>query len=226
VADPINDDIRAEIKGLFVGDRTLGDSFAPPLLFVLVNAIWTLGVAAGAAVAAGVGVAAWRIHKGQQIVYAAAGIGAVGFAAFLALRTGRAESYFIPGIVSTLVWAAAALVSIVVRRPLAAWSSWAYRRWPIAWYWRDDVRPAYSVVSWIWLGYFIVRGVVSGWLFLEERPEALAIFKSLTSWPTILPLLIVSYRVGVIRRERLGGPNIDEHRAGASPPYEGGQRGF
>ena len=222
----INDDIREEIRSLFVGDRTLGDSFAPPLLFVLANVIWSLGPAAGVAIAAGVGVAAWRIRKGQQVVYALAGIGAVGFAAFLALRSGRAESYFLPGILSALGWAAVALVSIAVRKPLAAWSSWAYRRWPLDWYWRSDVRPAYTAVSWIWFGYFLVRGLVSGWLFIEEQPEALAVFKSLSSWPTILPLLIVSYRLGVTRRERLGGPNVVVHVAGAEPPYEGNQRGF
>jgi hypothetical protein len=226
VSTTINDDIREEIRSLFVGDRTLGDSFAPPLLFVLANAIWSLGPAAGVAIAAGVGVAAWRIRKGQQVVYALAGIGAVGFAAFLALRSGRAESYFLPGILSALGWAAVALVSIAVRKPLAAWSSWAYRRWPLDWYWRSDIRPAYTAVSWIWFGYFLVRGLVSGWLFIEEQPEALAVFKSLSSWPTILPLLIVSYRLGVTRRERLGGPNVDEHVAGAEPPYEGNQRGF
>jgi hypothetical protein len=226
VTDTLNDDIRAEIKGLFVGDRTLGDSFAPPLLFVMANAIWSLGVAAAVAVTAGVCVAAWRVRKGQQIVYAAGGILAVGFAAFLALRSGRAESYFLPGILGTLAMAALTLVSIGARRPLAAWSSWAYRRWPLDWYFRDDVRPAYTAVSWIWFGYFVVRGGVQAWLFIMEQPEALAVFKSLTSWPTILPLLIISYRLGVTRRERLAGPNLDEHHRGVRPPFQGGQRGF
>ena len=224
--DTLNDDIRAEITALFVGDRTLGDSFAPPLLFVAANALWGLGPAAGAAGFAGVAVAAWRVRRGQNVGYAVAGIGAVAFAALLALRSGRAESYFLPGIVSAFAWAAAALVSILVRRPLAGWSSWAYRRWPLAWYWRDDVRPAYTRVSWIWLGYFAVRGGASWWLYAEGRPEALAVFKTMTSWPTILPLLILSYRVGVAHRERLGGPSVDEHVAGAPPPYEGRQRGF
>jgi hypothetical protein len=226
VTDTLNDDIRAEIKSLFVGDRTLGDSFAPPLLFVMANAVWSLGVAATVAIVAGAGVAAWRVRKGQQIVYAAGGIVAVAFAAFLALRSGRAESYFLPGIIGALAMALLTLVSIVARRPLAAWSSWAYRRWPLDWYFRDDVRPAYTVVSWIWFGYFAVRGLVQGWLFVMEQPEALAVFKSLTSWPTILPLLIISYRLGVTRRARLAGPNLDEHREGAVPPYRGGQRGF
>lgn len=222
----VNDDIREEIKSLFVGDRTLGDSFAPPLLFVAANAVWSLGPAATIAIAAGTVVAAWRVRKGQQIIYALSGIVAVAFAAFLALRSGRAESYFLPGIVSTLAYAGGTLLSILFKRPLSGWTSWAYRQWPREWYWRDDVRPAYSHVSWYWFAYFVVRGGVSAWLFAIEQPEVLAIWKSVTSWPTLLPLFYLTYRVGVQKRDALGGPNVDEYLAGAEPPYAGGQRRF
>lgn len=226
MGNTVNEDIREEIRDLFVGERTLGDSFAPPLLFVLVNALWSVGWAASIAIAAGVIVAAWRVRRGQQLIYALAGIVAVAFAAFLAVRSGRAEDYFLPGIVSSLGWAMATVASILFRRPLAAWTSWVYRRWPLRWYWRDDVRPAYSYVSWYWLVYFVVRGGISLWLYVVEMPEILALWKTLTSWPTILPLLYLSYRVGVARRDALGGPNIEEFRAGAAPPFEGSQRRF
>lgn len=226
MSDTVNDDIREEITSLFVGDRTLGDSFAPPLLFVLVNALGSLGLAAGVAIAAGVLVALWRVRKGQQVTYAVAGIVGVAFAAFLAVRSGRAENYFLPGIVSALAYAVGTLLSILGKRPLSGWTSWAYRSWPIEWYWRDDVRPAYSFVSWFWFGYFLVRGGVSGWLFLIEQPELLAIWKTLTSWPTLLPLLYFTYRIGITRRDALNGPNVDEYLAGAQPPYTGGQRRF
>jgi hypothetical protein len=222
----LNQEIRDEISGLFVGERTLGDSFAPPLLFVAANALWTLEVAAAIAIASGVLVALWRVRRGQKIVYALAGIGGVAFAAFLALRSGRAESYFLPGILSTFAYAAGTLISILVKRPLSGWTGWAYRRWPLDWFWRDDVRPAYSHASWYWFWYFAIRGTVSLWLFTVEQVELLAVWKTITSWPTILPLFYLSYRAGVKKREALGGPNIEEHLAGAEPPYVGGQRGF
>jgi hypothetical protein len=226
MASTVNEDIREEISSLFIGDRTLGDSFAPPLLFVAANAFGSLGVAATVAVVSGVLVALWRLRKGQQAVYALAGIGAVAFAAFLAVRSGRAESYFLPGIVAALGWAGAALVSILLKRPLAGWTSWAFRKWPRDWYWRDDVRPAYSRVSWLWFWYFAIRGLVQAWMFAAEQPEILAVWKTITSWPTILPLLYLSYRVGITKRDSLGGPTIEEHLAGAAPPYAGGQRRF
>lgn len=226
MTDTVHDDIREELKGLFVGDRTLGDSFAPPLLFVAVNALMGLGPAAAVAIAAGTAVALWRIRKGQQIIYAVAGIVGVAFAAFLAVRSGRAETYFLPGIISTIAYAAGTLISILIKRPLSGWTSWAYRSWPRDWYWRDDIRPAYSYVSWFWFGYFVVRGGGSAWLFALEQPELLAIYKTVTSWPTILPLFYFTYKVGVHKRDQLGGPNVEEYLAGAKPPYVGGQRRF
>jgi hypothetical protein len=226
MAGLVHEDLREDLRSLFVGERTLGDSFLPPILFVAANAIWSLGWAALAAVAAGVFVGAWRVRKGQQIVYALGGIAAVGFAAFLSVRSGRAETYFLPGIVAAAAWAAIALVSVLVRRPLAAWSSWAFRRWPLPWYWRDDVRPAYSQVTWIWVGYFAVRFLLQWWLFAQGRPELLATAKLATSWPTIIPLLVLSYRVGLAKRRTLRGPSVAEFTSGAPPPFVGGQRGF
>ena len=157
----VHDDIQDEIRSLFVGDRTLGDSFAPPLLFVIANALWGLSTAATIAIVAGVLVAVWRVRRGQKGVYAMAGIFGVAFAVFLALRSGRAESYFLPGIVSTVIYAGGTLISILVKRRLSGWSGCAYRGWPREWLWRDDVRPAYSHVSWYWFWYFAIRGGVS-----------------------------------------------------------------
>lgn len=222
----VRDDVKEDLRSLFVGDRTIGDSFPAPIAFVAVNAWQGLGAATIAALVVGAVVAAWRVRKGQQVVYALGGILAIGFAALIALRSGRAEGYFLPGIVSAFAWAAIAVVSLLVRRPLAAWSSWLFRRWPLHWYWRPDVRPAYAAVTVIWAAFFALRGAIQWLLYVQEQPELLAAAKLATSWPTILPLLVVSYIYGNRKLSRLGGPNTEEFAAGASPPYAGSQRGF
>ncbi len=219
-------DLREDLRGLFVGERTIGDSFLAPIAFVAVNAMSGLGPATAAALAVGAGVALWRVRKGQKVSYAVGGILGIGFAAFLALRSGRAESFFLPGIIGTALLAAASVLSLIARRPLAAWSSWAQRKWPLAWYWRPDVRPAYTVVTAIWAAYFAARAGLQWYLYLAERPEALAAARILTSWPTILPLLIVTYVYGNRYLTRLGGPTVAEFQSGFSGPFTGGQRGF
>ena len=222
----LREDISNDLRGLFVGERTIGDSFLAPLVFVGVNAFAGIGRAAIAALAVGALVALWRVRRGQQAGYALGGVVAIGFAAVLALRSGRAESYFLPGIVGAAASAVGGLVSVIARRPLAAWSSSLYRQWPIDWYWRDDVRPAYTRVTWIWIGYFVLRAGVQWVFFSQERPEALAAAKVVTSWPLIIPLLIASYAIGNRTLHRLGGPTVAEFEAGSEPPFAGGQRGF
>ena len=209
-----------------MGERTIGDSFPAPIVFVTVNALVGLVPAVVAAILVGTLVALWRVKKGQKVSYAVGGILGIGFAALLALRSGRAESFFLPGIVGTALLAAASILSLIARRPLAAWSSWAQRKWPLAWYWRPDVRPAYTVVTAIWAAYFAARAGVQWYLYLAERPEALAAARILTSWPTILPLLIVTYVYGNRYLNRLGGPTVAEFQSGFSGPFTGGQRGF
>lgn len=222
----LRDDIRDDLRGLFVGDRTIGDSFLAPVVFVAANALSSLGPAAVASLLVGGAVAGWRIRKGQKPFYAFGGIIAIAFAAALALRSGRAESYFLPGIVGAAAGAVGGLLSVAARRPLAAWSSWFYRQWPLEWYWRPDVRPAYTMVTWVWITFFAVRAAVQGVLFAQERPELLAAAKVLTSWPLIIPLLIASYMYGNRKLHRLGGPNVEEYQEGTQPPYTGQQRGF
>lgn len=219
-------DLREDLRGLFVGERTIGDSFPAPIVFVTVNALVGLVPAVVAAIFVGALVALWRVKKGQKVSYAVGGILGIGFAAVLALRSGRAESFFLPGIIGTALLAVASILSLIARRPLAAWSSWAQRKWPLSWYWRPDVRPAYTVVTAIWAAYFAARAGVQWYLYLAERPEALAAARILTSWPTILPLLIVTYVYGNRYLNRLGGPTVAEFQSGFSGPFTGGQRGF
>ena len=48
----------------------------------------------------------------------------------------------------------------------------------------------------------------------------------LTGWPATILLLIASYLYGTWRLRKLGGPSVEEFKAGTEPPWEGQQRGF
>lgn len=220
------DDLKGELRDLFTGERTVGDSFPAPIAFVATNAFVGIGAAAVAALIVGGLIAAWRVRRGQQVTYALGGIVAIGFAVVLALRSGRAESYFLPGIVGASAAAVGCFVSVAIGRPLAAYSSWFLRRWPIEWYFRNDVRPAYTVVTIVWGVFFAARGGVQWLLFDRGEPELLAAAKLVTSWPLILPVIVGTYLWGNHKLHTLGGPNVEEYAAGAEPPYEGQQRGF
>ena len=215
-----------ELKGLFTGPRTVGDSVIPPLVFAVANAAGGIPVAVAASLLVGIGFVVYRVSKGRPTIWALGGLGAVGFALALAVRSGRAESFFLPGILSQAAYAALALVSIVVRRPMTAWMSYMFRGWPLEWFWRRDVRPAYTETTWLWVIYFTGRAGAQWYLYSEGRTALLATVKVVTSWPTLVFVLVGTYVYGNRRLHRLGGPSVDEFTAGAEPPFKGGQVGF
>ncbi len=221
----LRDDIVRDLRDVFGGQRSFGDAIAPPLAFVITDQLASITVAAIVAVSIGSLIAAVRVRRGTPTTSAMAGLAGVAIAAALAVRTGRSEDFFLPTILSTAAFGVGTLASMLARRPMAAWASHFLRRWPIDWYWRHDVRPAYTAVSAIWLTYYVGRATLTWWLWAEANTTALAVTRVVLSWPTMIPLLIVSYVFGNRRLHRLGGPTVDEFETGSPPPF-GRQRGF
>lgn len=214
----------AELKVFFSGPRPVGDSAVPPLVFVATNAAFGIRPAAVAAIGVAAALMALRIWQGRPAVYAMGGVIGVAFAAYLALRSDQAEEYFLPGIISNAFWTAVAVVSMVIRRPMMAFTSWAFHRWPLQWYWLPNVRPAYTEVTAAWALFFAGRGYVQFRLFEGGDVAALGIVKVGTGLPAVLLLVIGTYLYGTWRLERLGAPTVDEYSDGL---VQGGvHRGF
>lgn len=215
-----------EIREFFGGGTPYADSILPPVAFVALNAWRSVETAAIGALAVAVGILLYRIFTGGAVTYAVSGIIGVGIAAFIAVRLGRAEGFFLPGIVSAASMSLIAILTIVARRPLVAWSSWAIRQWPREWYWRPDVRPAYTEATVAWAAFFALRAGVQYRLFADENVELLAAARIVMGLPAFAALLIATYFYGTWRLERLGGPTAAEFANGTDPPYSGHHRRF
>ncbi len=208
------------------GKGGIADGVLPPLVFVMVNAIAGVEPASYAGIGLALIIVIWRWVRGSSAKYALSGLLGTGLAVGLALRSGDARNYFLPGIISGSVTSLAILVSIMARRPLVAWSSWVTRQWPLEWYWHDRVRPAYTLTSWMWFGFFSVRTSAQGWLYVTDRTEALGLVRAGTGWPGLLGLLIATYALGRRRLVRLAGPSVEEFAAGSPPPWQSQKTGF
>lgn len=208
-----------------LGSR-LPDVIFPPLVFLLANALWGLNAAMGVALglAAIIGVFRWR--RGESLRYALAGVGSVLLAIGLAWGLGRAEGYFLPGLVNGALTVALCVISLLVKRPLTAWSSFIARRWPLDWYWHSRVRPAYTETTLLWLAFFGGRLWWQVTLYQSAATDSLAWVQTLTGWPALIVLLIVTYLYGSWRLRQLGGPSVEEFKQGTAPPWRGQQRGF
>ena len=211
---------------VLAGRSSFLDTLLPPLFFVFLNLIWGVQIAIWASLAVAVVVAVYRLLRRQSLLYALGGAGGVALAAAVAYLLGRAEGFFLPTLISGAATLLLCLVSVLVGRPVVAFTSFVTRRWPLSWYWHPQVRPAYSEVTWMWVVFFGLRLLLQFNLFQQEAASLLGIVQFLTGWPATIILLIASYLYGTWRLRNLGGPSVDEFKFGAEPPWEGQQRGF
>ncbi len=114
-----------------------------------------------------------RLLLRQPLTQALSGLFGVGLGAFLAVRSGRAEDFFLPSILKNTGFAAAYAVSALVRWPvvglmigpvLGEW--WAWREVP-------ERRRAYARVTWLWVGVFVLRLAVQVPLYLAGEAAVL-----------------------------------------------------
>jgi hypothetical protein len=219
-------EIADELRSVLTGRSSLIDAVIPPLLFLLANALFGFQTAMWTALVVAGGVTALRLVRRQSLLYALGGVAGVALAILVAQVLGRAEGFFLPRILTGGFTILLCLISVLAGRPIVAWTSYLTRRWPLDWYWQPKVRPAYSEVTWLWIAFFSLRLGLQLILFQAEAARLLAIVDVITGWPATILLLIVSYLYGTWRLRRLAGPSVEEFKLGASPPWQGQQRGF
>jgi hypothetical protein len=211
---------------MVLGKVGLLDTVLPPVLFLALNSTVGFQVAVGGALTLAVVIAILRLFRKQSLMYSLAGLGSVLLAILLAWFLGRSKGYFLPDIVNGGLTVALALVSLLIRKPMVAWTSYLARRWPLEWYWHEKVRPAYSEVTIAWTIFFAARLLWQVMLYQRNNVSQLALVNALTGWPAIVVLLILSYLYGIWRLQRLGGPSVEEFRNQTPPPWQGQKRGF
>jgi hypothetical protein len=217
-------EIWQELKTVLTG--TTIDALLPPIVFAILNALFGLAAGAIGALVLSLGLGVFRLIRNQRWLYALAGLLLAGLASGLGLLTENAGNYFIPSIVTSALLTLAALVSNLLGKPLAAWASHLTRGWPLDWFWREDIKPAYRDVTWAWTVFFSLRLGLQVYLFTSGRVDTLAWTETLLGWPVTILVLVLSYVYGIWRLRRLGGPGVDEFQEGKAPPWKGQTRGF
>ena len=128
-----------------------------------------------AAVSLGVIFALARIIRGQTVQFALAGLGGLALSAYVVSRTGKAEDFFLPGLLANAGYAAAYLISIVVRWPLLGVIVAALRGGDMSWRQDPEAVRNYSRASWVWVALFSLRLAVQLPLYLASALTALGV---------------------------------------------------
>src|SRR6056297_1246339 len=218
------EDILEELHSIFL-NKTF-DALLPPLIYAVSNSIFGLQTAVILAVTTALINFSRRIIKKENWKYSLAGLIGVIFASSFAYLSNNASNYFIPALTSSTLFLLASVITVLVGKPLAAWASHLSRGWPLEWFWRQDVKPAYREVTILWAVYFALRLTIQLRLFFSEAVLNLAWINILLGWPAIIVVLTISYIYGIWRLNDLGGPGVDEFKEGKEPPWDGQKKGF
>lgn len=216
-------DIYSELRLVLTG-KTI-DAIFPPLVFVVANGFVEELVAIAFAVVVGLLFFTVRLRNKQPVWYSVAGLVGILFAGGLAILGGAAD-FFIPGMISSLTLLLASLISNLVGKPFTAYVSHLTRGWTLSWFWRADIKPAYTETTWIWVVFFLVRLVLQFNAYLSADVADIAVINLILGFPGLTALLVVTYAWGLPRLRQLKGPGIDEYNNNTEPPWRGQTKGF
>ena len=188
------------------GWRGVIDSSLPGAVFLIVYLVNgnKLSQAVWAAVAAGAIIAVLRLVRRQSLQQVVSGFVGIAFCAWLASRTGRAEDFYLPGILLNIAYAVGLSISCLVGHPLLGYGVGAATGDITGWRRVPEQRRAYALSTWFFAAVFATRVAVQVPLYLAGWVGPLGVAKLALGWPLFALAAYLSYRV--ITRARAEAP--------------------
>ncbi|MEV0729165.1 DUF3159 domain-containing protein [Polymorphospora sp. NPDC050346] len=181
------------------GWRGLVESGIPVLVFVLVNVIFELRPAIIAAVGVAVAIAVFRLTQRKPVRHAVNGLFGVGIGAFIALRSGEARDFYLPGILYGVAYGVALLASVAIRQPLVGWL-WSVIVGGGKSDWRHNpvLVRTFNWLTILWGVVWLTKVGVQAALYLADMETALGVARLALGYPPYALLLAIT--IWVVRR--------------------------
>jgi hypothetical protein len=188
--------IRHRLSAALGGWRGSIETALPTVVFV---GFWTstqdVKIAAGAALAVAVVLAVVRVVQHSSLSHVAGAVFATAIAAFFAVRSGRAEAAFLPGILTNAAFFALALLSVATRWPAVGFIVGAgdprAQEDPFAWRRDRGMVRVCTRLTWVLIGVYALRLVVMVPLYLAAEVAWLGVAKIALGWPLWVASLAV-----------------------------------
>ncbi len=188
--------IRHRLGTALGGWRGSVETALPTVVFV---ALWTwrqdVTLAAGAALGVALVLAALRIVQRSSLTHVGGAVFATAIAAFFAVRSGRAEAAFLPGILTNGAFLVGALLSIATRWPLVGFLVGAgdprAQEDPFAWRRDRGMVRVCARLTWVLVATYAVRLLVMVPLYLAAKVASLGVAKIALGWPLWVASLAV-----------------------------------
>jgi hypothetical protein len=167
------------------GPLGMAETAVPAVAFVVAYTATGSDTNVSAAVAVGISLVLTvaRLMRRESPRHALSGLFGVAFAAFIATRSGKAENFFLPGLLLNAAMVSALVISIVARWPLIGVIVSNLDGEGSAW--RDDPprAQAFRRATWLWAGLFSARLVVQLPLYLAGAVVALGVARTAMGLP-------------------------------------------
>jgi len=203
------------LRDAFGGPRGVVDSIVPTVVFITVNGVRKdLKEASLAAVASALVLVGLRLVRREPLRHVFSGLFGVVIAVLVALWLGRAEGFFIPGIVANAVYFAVFLGSVLLGKPLVGFLVQQMSSKPATYHDHPRVRRAYAEATLIWTAVFGLRVAVQLTLVLQGRTAAAGVTKILLG-PILYVAALAATPVFIARRT--AGVPVDGEPPGPLP---------
>ncbi len=189
-------DSALSLVSAFGGVRGMIDMTVPGLVFVVVFTITRETKASSYAAVAVAGVlAAVRLARRETLMHALGGFLGVAIAAYVAVKSGKAENFYLLGVFISGGYALAYIVSILVRWPIIGVVLGPILGENFTWRKNPERAAAYTKATWVWVALFVLRIVVQVPLYLADKVTWLGAAKVALGVP---PWLVAIYLTWLI----------------------------
>ena len=202
--EPHEEDLVSEIKDdsellakVLGGWAGVIDSGLPFVIFTIVYLVTDndLETTLYASVGTAAVIAVLRLIRRQSLQQVLSGLIGIGIAAFLAKRTGNADNFFLPGIITNAVYGSVCLISIAIRRPLLGYVIEAMRGRDMSWVKDHEAHRLFSTITWLWVLIFGLRVAIMFPLFLLGQTAALGTLKIILGYPLFALGIFVTFKL-------------------------------
>jgi hypothetical protein len=210
--------VRTQLSKALGGLRGTAESAVPTVAFTLT---WLLAhdlrLAVGLSVGSAVLLLAVRLAQRSTTQFVLNSLFGIGIAAFFALRSGKAEDAFLPGILYNAGYSVVMIFSIVMRWPVVGFIIGSVTGDPTAWRENPAVVRLCSRLTWLLVLPCVLRVLVQYPLYLAGQVGWLGTAKIALGWP--LQLASFAAMVWVLTR---GRTPMQEPPAAPAAPVEDG----
>src|SRR5690606_29798532 len=165
-----------------------------------------------------------RLRVGGSLRFVLTSVFATAVAAFFALRSGRAEDAFLPGILASTAYGVGALVSIATRWPLVGFlvaiGDPDYVKDPTRWRRDRALVKVCSRLTWVLVALFALRVGLMLPLYLAGEVAWLGVAKVVLGWPAYILAVVVMGLILALGRTARTDPDHDDAET-AGPPAPG-----